>query len=317
MLYAIDGTGEEAHADYQRDMRHSFIHRLERDYGGIYFRGPTEKDFSISSASIIEAVLKRIKADLKKIEQDSRRAKEELFLAGHSRGGYIALMVAERLTGTAEVKAVFLFDAVKRAFPLLDDASRLSKNIVKCYHAKRDPALSNYVSRSVVLDSEATFINCAGPTFREYVDRDSAPPNGKCAKEWNEMRRLQEEELKYRMAVRSETTLFPFWFRKKYEKNGSINFSNCLEREAITDNPRYEVETFLGTHGAIGGAPIFEREAKAPRGALIAGDAAAMVSVWAWMEPHLATEGLKQVKPAPNALPWLLQGKVSSTGASN
>jgi pimeloyl-ACP methyl ester carboxylesterase len=282
MLYLIDGTGEAEDDLYQRDMRNGFLRRMETEYAGIYYRGPTTMNWTISTGSIVKSVVKAIL-------EDERLGREDLYLAGHSRGGYAVLCVAEELAKVKPVRAMFLFDAVDRTPGPF--ARTLPKTIKKAYHATRDPILGSYVDRSVVDRAIAAFIHAYGRDGTAYVDSITPPPNGKCTKEWEAMRRLQEEDLKFRWAVRARYVVFPVWFRLKYNCIPvSVDFENCLGLEPKTNNPRYEFSTFMGTHGAIGGAPINDPKA----GRLIAGDAAAMASVWAWMEPRIEKEGLKK-----------------------
>jgi pimeloyl-ACP methyl ester carboxylesterase len=285
---------------------------MATDYGGIYFRGPTDLDWTISTASIVDDVVETIR-------KDKRVGKEDLYLAGHSRGGYAALMVANRLAGLSRVRAIFLFDAVKRSRDS-GDASLLPRNIDKCYHARRDASLSNYVTSSVVAKAEAKFLKCRNsgaalaPVHNSaklqydlsLVNSRHPPQDGNCAAEWHEMRRVQFEDIRFRWAMRSQIKVFPAWFIHRYPACGrlTIDFANCLDENQNESDPRYTSEKFLGSHGAIGGAPILDPEASRE---LLSGDAAAVASVWAWMKPNIEKEGVGKISLAPNAIPGILE----------
>jgi hypothetical protein len=287
MLYVIDGTGAENDDIYFRDMDHGFMRMVQVLFGAKYYRGPTIFDWSISSTGIIN----RVVSDINK---DPKLGKEDLFLAGHSRGGFVALAVAASLPKGIQVKSVFLFDAVERSLNF-GGFDRLAPNISRAYYAKRNYRLSDLFNIELER-ARAQFQACqlrSYPMMPAAMDDDAYddyPPNGRCVKEFNDTRALREKDLKYKWAVRANYITFPAWFRKKYQDcgNASIGFGNCLADEK--DSDRYISRTFMGSHGAMGGAPIVDPKAGSY---LISEDKAAVVAVWAWMEPFFAKEGLR------------------------
>lgn len=308
MLYLIDGSGDCSKEVYRQDMSSSFINKINRDYESEYFRGPSDFDICRSSKSIAEDVVKSLRSD-------KRFKKEDLFLAGHSRGGYIALIIAKILSKETNIKSIFLFDAVDRSL-LPIEARVIPPNVGHVYHAKRQNTLSEYVGRAAVERAEDKYCNCvvgrpgagrATAALLADVIARGPPTDGRCLAEWQEMRRTQEEDLKFRWAMRSNNLVFPEWFRKKYPNSrlASGNFGNCLDREKEKGNPRYTVDYFLGSHGAMGGTPIVDPEAKVE---ILTGDKAAVKSVWSWMSPFFEAEGLKKRDPRPGTFVEIMRG---------
>jgi thioesterase domain-containing protein len=296
MLYVIDGTGAEGVQEYSEDMALGFMARMRRQYGGVYFRGPTKMDTTRSSLEIYHDVLGAILAD-------KRFGKEPLYLAGHSRGGFVALQVAQGLLigkHKMGVKAMFLFDAVDRSS--FSDRRKLPASVQICYHAKRASELTNYAT-SAVEKARNDFLQCAhrnkeiliAEENRYFLDDevDTWPEKSPCAAKFLALRAAREEDYKYKYAMRAETKFeFPDWFVKKYPMVGAtIDFGNTLEDEK--PSARYIEKRFLGSHGAMGGAPLKDARTHSY---LLSIDAKAVTSVWEWMTGNFAAAGLAKVE---------------------
>ena len=147
MLVVIDGTGEWSNKAYEENMKKSFMNRIINDSHHSpkkYFRGPSLT--GIECGPIAFQVMNWIRQCL------GQGAKPELFIAGYSRGGAVAIEVAGEIANIASVSRLFsdspwtelnenircmaLFDAVDRSYL---DTQRIPDNVKVCFHAMRDP----------------------------------------------------------------------------------------------------------------------------------------------------------------------------------
>ncbi len=142
MLILIDGTGDWDDPTYERDFENSFLNRLRRNYTGSvrYWRGPWLVD--VNSAETRGEVLSYLRSLGSAIHQ--------VIIAGYSRGGAIAISVANYLhehnlnppalnnIGTFQIPLLLLFDAVNRS-STLENTEYIPPIVQNCLHAKRDP----------------------------------------------------------------------------------------------------------------------------------------------------------------------------------
>jgi hypothetical protein len=153
MIIGIDGSGGEKKPigiwenppEYEKTMRNSFVHQLVRDYTGkarMYFRGPTMSGEECPNIAALCMIAVR----------NAINAKDIVFLTGYSRGGAIALAVAQQMQKefpNQRIPAMALFDAVdrERAF---GDLQTIPSNVDLAFHALRDP----------IVRSRSYFGNC-------------------------------------------------------------------------------------------------------------------------------------------------------------
>lgn len=280
MIFIIDGTGVADHVAYAKEMSGGFCKRLMYKARGRYWRGPTLSGWHTTDIAgyVTDAIIKW---------RGTSQRQEKLFLAGHSRGGAAAIFVAQALKkNNVEVEAMFLFDAVDRTVNFRS-AETIPANVRYCYHALRDPSLATYYTEGVRMARDAV-AKCIGlPTGRRpsmmeaTIDSLLAKPPvpGECQKVIEAARRAIEQDNKMKIVMRSTTLSTP--------EGTSIDFGNCgLKAEGAC---KLEKEIFLGSHGAIGGAPIVDTLAPA---LLIDSDRAAMAGVDAWMSAHLCRHGV-------------------------
>jgi len=131
MLIGIDGTGPAEDGVYEKHMKGSFVRTLLSDYAGrgtMYFRGPTASGLECSDIAERAMIAARV----------ALKANDSLHLAGYSRGGAIAIRVAQlvkrEFPGT-QINVMALFDAVDRTPQF--DASLIPGNVARAYHAVR------------------------------------------------------------------------------------------------------------------------------------------------------------------------------------
>ncbi len=287
MMFIVDGTGEEDGKKYEREMAGGFCKRLEDLAHGRYWRGPTT--LGRETAGIADEVLEAV---LSWRRLPHRSAK--LFLAGHSRGGAAVIYVAHALNKRGiDVDAMFLFDAVNRTGNLFRDADTVPGNVAHCYHAVRDTSLAFYYSDGVQAARDKV-AKCMGlpvgrrpSTMEDLIDLAMKPPlkPGPCAMLIKAANEITAQDQKMKLVMRSLTMSTP--------DGWTLNFGNCgLERDPKC---KLEVKKFLGSHGALGGAPIIDHRAPA---LLIQSDRAAMEDVWSWMSGHLGRHGAFQQRHA-------------------
>lgn len=275
MIFVVDGTGDENTETYAKEMADGFCQRLVRKARGRYWRGPTFSGWETTDIAdnVVAAVVQWRKA-----ASDS----EKLFLAGHSRGGAAVIFAAKILKAHGiEIEAMFLFDAVDRTLNIRS-ANAIPENVRHCFHALRDPSLAIYYSDGVKAARDRV-ANCIGlPAGRrasmmeDMVDYllSSPPEPGKCAHVIQAARALIEQDNKMKIVMRS-TTL-------NCREGVSINFGNCgVQAEGQC---KLKKQYFLGSHGALGGAPIVDE--RAPK-LLVDSDRAAMVDVDVWMSSYM------------------------------
>lgn len=280
MIFIIDGTGVADDAAYAQEMAGGFCRRLVYKAQGRYWRGPTLAGWE--TADIARAVTEAV-MQWKASPQDSGK----IFLAGHSRGGAAAIFAAQALAKRhVDIEAMFLFDAVDRTVNFRS-AQAIPANVRYCYHALRDPSLSTYYSDGVRVARDDV-AKCIGlPAGRRPGTMESMldtllgkpPLPGECQKAIEAARKLTELDHKMKIVMRSTTLRTP--------EGISIDFGNCgLKAEG---GCKLEKDWFLGSHGAIGGAPIVDTLAPP---LLIDSDRAAMASVDAWMSAHMCKHGV-------------------------
>lgn len=280
MIFVIDGTGVADHGAYAREMSKGFCQRLTRKAKGRYWRGPTlsGRETVTIAGHVADAIVAwRARAG----------ARDKLFLAGHSRGGAAAIFVAQALKARQiEVEAMFLFDAVDRTVNFRS-AQAVPGNVRHCFHALRDGSLATYYSEGVRAARDKV-ARCIGlpPGHRPGAMESqidyllSTPPvAGECAQVIREARQLMEQDNKMKIVMRSSLVFAP--------EGNSIDFGNCATE--AEGQCKLETKRFLGSHGAIGGAPIVDQQA--PR-LLIDSDRAAMASVDAWMSAYMCQHGV-------------------------
>lgn len=296
MIFIIDGTGKADSGAYASEMANGFCKRLERKAGGHYWRGPTLWGLETINIArnVTDAVIKWRK---------SAKGNEKLFLAGHSRGGAAAIYAAQDLKAresTIQIEALFLFDAVERVpfsvsgiagapvLPNLRSATVIPGNVLHCYHALRDGSLSRYYSDGVRAARDKVAACLGLRVDRRTNDMEMAidhvlaktPLQSRCAHVIEAARKLVEQDNKMKIAMRSS------WLH--VQEGAGIDFGNC--GTAAEAPCHYAPARFLGSHGAIGGAPLDVSEG-APT-LLIESDRAAMASVDAWMSAHMCKHGV-------------------------
>lgn len=279
MMFIVDGTGPKDPAAYQQEMAGGFCKGLEKRCRGQYWRGPTDAGFETTdiAAEVVSAV---------RAWHGARRPGDKLLMAGHSRGGAAVIFAAQQLQDDGiDVDAMFLYDAVDRTLNRRD-AQKIPANVLRCYHALRDTSLAFYYSDGA-LAARDEVARCIGlptgrrpSTMEDLLDVAMRPPikPGPCAHCIRKALDLQAQDEKMKLVMRALTM--------RTADGWTINFGNCgIE----ADRPhQLAKQAFLGSHGAIGGAPIVD--ARAPR-LLLDSDRAAMASVDAWMSGHLARHG--------------------------
>jgi hypothetical protein len=155
MLIAIDGTGggpwkmspldgslPPEERSYDTSMKDSFIHHLVRNYIGkgdsLYFRGPTMLGSECSL--ILGACMAKAAIALKQ--------NDTVHLAGYSRGGAIAIALAQEIRRTfssAMIPVLALFDAVDREMAF-KNVRIIPGNVAFAFHARRDPLTNSRTS---------------------------------------------------------------------------------------------------------------------------------------------------------------------------
>ena len=270
MLYIVDGTGEADDKEYAKSMAGGLCKELQKLGLGRYYRGP-----SVDGRQTFD-IAKLVLKDL--LDERKRSHRDDIFLAGHSRGGAAVVWIAKQLNqmGVA-VKAMFLFDAVDRTLQF-SDLDVVPGNVGACYHARRDRSLAGYYETGVKR------------AFNDWLDCIDANPGkpAPCAKLALTHRQLVDQDIKMKRAMRC-STLVGFGV----PDGGSIDFGNCA---TSAESPcSYQEKFFLGSHGAIGGAPIIDKTAP---NLLIASDRAAIASVRVWMQGAMKAEGVFAAQPS-------------------
>jgi len=275
-MFIVDGTGEESDQLYDKEMKGGFCRQLEKLCRGQYRRGPTllGRETSDLAAGVVEDVLAWRRLPVK------RNAR--LFLAGHSRGGAAVIYAAQELEKhDVTVDAMFLFDAVERNFEFtrpLRSARCIPPNVKHCYHALRETSLAfMYSDGALAARNEVARLVGLPPGRRPSAIEDALdlamklpPKSGPAALAIQRALELEALDGRMKYVMRTLTMKTP--------SGWTFDFGNCgTEADGAC---RLKKETFLGSHGALGGAPIIDE--RAPRG-LVESDRAAMASVQAWM----------------------------------
>jgi len=139
LLIAIDGTQWTWNDNlYAVEMRRSFINQLVAEGTEAqkkYLRGPTIS--GIQDPIIVDYALNVI-------HMWHRSGDERVVIAGYSRGGAVAIRIAQRLqretwARNVRVACMALFDAVDRDCTM--DATQIPGNVMYAIHAMRDPSV--------------------------------------------------------------------------------------------------------------------------------------------------------------------------------
>lgn len=174
LVIGIDGTGPIDNDKYRLENQGSHVDNICKRTGGIYFRGPRIDGGGLRFT--VQTVLKQLIAWAGRYPNDSKEL--EIVLAGHSRGGLAAIIVANQLnvarqmrlpqkrlgtftrasTADIRIRCVALFDAVDRY--AYANADSIPANVPYCYHAIRNPAVGSRQmfgnTAQTVADSSAT-----------------------------------------------------------------------------------------------------------------------------------------------------------------
>jgi hypothetical protein len=282
MFFIVDGTGSDNETEYRKEMANGFCRQLESETGGRYWRGPT-----LLGSETVDIAKKVVDAVNDRLCSAAGKQDPRIFLAGHSRGGAAVIFAAEDLNKIGvKVEAMFLFDAVDRTLNNRRNSESIPDNVKKCYHAIREVELAFYYSDGVIQarDKVARCMRLPIQTGRrpnlmeEALDaaiNSPVKPGQPCYQQILDARRLIEEDIKMKTVMRAVTMNTP--------DGWTVNFGNCGVKPESSD--RLTLEKFMGSHGALGGAPIIDK--RAPK-LLIESDRAAMVSVRTWMWKHLS-----------------------------
>jgi pimeloyl-ACP methyl ester carboxylesterase len=305
VIYLIDGTGPEGWAGYWSDMERGFCARIKRQHQARarYLRGPTIR--GLETWAIADIMLGAVQADLKD------RPKQDIVLAGHSRGGAAVIYLARKLADAGvAVKAMILFDAVRRAtqrpisdifsrvalsgslpelafhtaaatFETMSDlfgeqqVDRIPGNVARALHFVRDERYSNY------------FLNCPERDAlmrRQAGSAGSVHGGATAAQARQRLRDLDAMHHALRDACR-------FNCRAAGVPTG-FSFGNTgLKSEAPCRLTRVSL---MATHGGMGGAPLdIGGYIKDPKHAAIlkSQEASTMREIWARTEGFLQELG--------------------------
>ena len=278
MMFIVDGTGSDNDEEYRADMACGFCKQLEKLCSGVYWRGPSL--LGLQTAEIADSVVASTLAWKMEHKQ------EKLFLAGHSRGGAAVIFAAQALRKiSVRIDAMFLYDAVDRTMNPFRNADTIPDNVQWCFHAMRERSLMTYYSAGVDVARDDVARLMGYPTGRRTSTLESiidaviaSPPKAEpAATVCKRAAALMLEDSKMKLVMRTAPM--------RVGSNLSFDFGNCGTRGARED--RLVKKTFLGSHGAIGGAPI--TDSRAPK-AMIDADRAAKASVNAWMGGFLVQQ---------------------------
>ncbi len=142
MFIGIDGSGPGDDGTYASEMRHSFVNVLVRqcpDKHKDYLRGPTLTGSEV--ATIARTVTQLIQ---RYVDAGDR----VIALAGYSRGGAVAVVVAQNLKTLPwahglRINCLALFDAVDR--DLRTGSETIPDNVRFAYHARRNTMIGSRV----------------------------------------------------------------------------------------------------------------------------------------------------------------------------
>ncbi len=176
----IDGTGPFFDSSYATAMQHSFCHQMSLQIGAraLYQRGPSNDGFS-------DAFKMRKATDWLKA-QHQQYPSAKMMAAGYSRGGSVAIAVAEQLDmAKIPVDALFLFDAVARdvlvygrTIPANVRIARYARRsqdqtFVDKYEVKVIDEYGNETSSPLTSNPTRPFFGNTGTTFKGSVDFQS------------------------------------------------------------------------------------------------------------------------------------------------
>jgi hypothetical protein len=328
MMFIIDGTGDgddkkdkDGETKYSKDMSRGFCYQLYLKLGSQaeYMRGP-EVD-GLDTFDIADKMLQMImyyhdtgstRTGSMFIDPNNRPKKfDDIFLAGHSRGGCAVIYIARKLKEKGiNVKAMFLFDAVARTHrglltnmmavaavatfgPVVGsvvgpvvakaawgagiDFDEIPDNVEKCYHAMRDRTLVDYYKKPLQLLTN----RCQKvlPTANGVVIFTNTT-TGVC----RDLPALIKKDSQNRSLTRTE-----FVYGEK-----TFDFDNCGTK---ADNvSRLEIRKFKGHHGTMGGAitatsPLEEQRILAPNDAMLTLQQENVLSqVNIWMSDNIRKE---------------------------
>ena len=294
MIFIIDGTGETADKTYMADMSRGFCYQLYLKLGrqAEYMRGPRVD--GLNTFDIADEMLEKIMnyyhtgttgpmfIDPNNRPKDQKL--DDIFLAGHSRGGCAVIYIAQKLKEKGiKVKAMFLFDAVARTHrgvPIVgEDFDEIPDNVEKCYHAIRDRTLVDYYKKPLQLLTN----RCQKvlPTANGVVIFTNTT-TGVC----RDLPALIEKDSKNKSLTRTE-----FVAGEK-----TFDFGNCGTKPH--NDSRLDKKEFKGHHGTMGGAitatsPLKEQKILAPNDKdLTFLQEMALKEVDHWMTANLLKHGI-------------------------
>ena len=272
MIYIVDGTGPDDDAKYNADMTRGFCSHINNQIkNSVYFRGPNIS--GLTTWQIADCLFENIIIDV------NRAPSAPIILVGHSRGGSACIYIARKLKNRGvKVRALILFDAVRRAIqhspeeyfqkvisgshgaPLLlgvlgafaavdialdyfqignSEIDKIPSNVEIALHVTRNEDFSNY------------FINCLEWKNLTAKISDATKKGKACDVEKLRLKRLLQFHKNLRDACRFNcigpltglSTGFGF------ANTGLSAESGCRLLPIIKN-------TFMASHGAMGGAPI-------------------------------------------------------------
>ena len=261
MIFIVDGTGPSDDQEYKKAMAKSFCSQLHAEtvHKSIYVRGPTldgSETHGIASdiATMIAAV----------------PSSHPIFLCGYSRGGAAVISAAWSVRPRA-IQAMFLFDAVDRAFGTM--AETIPENTKIAYHARRDPRFSQKYDSAVLFTARDS-------VFAGLKAVASLTPVGPLvgAPLQSSIPELAGTVRSFTVAASRAETLK--WRSRNDAVPGLSMFGNCGTQPPA----RVHMRRFPGTHGALGGVPWSDDE--------VPGDAAVVPRIRDWMWRHFRHEKL-------------------------
>lgn len=319
MMFIIDGTGETDDTTYMADMERGFCKQLSLKLGeqAEYMRGPRVD--GLDTFDIADKMLQKImyyhdtgstRTGSMFIDPNNRPKKfDDIFLAGHSRGGCAVIYIAKKLKEKGiNVKAMFLFDAVARThrglltgivmdavFPEValvakvawrgeSDFDEIPDNVEKCYHAMRDRTLVDYYKKPLQLLTNKCVTVVRTPRIGDASGYDEDFIKDTVTGDCRHLLQLEQNNSKHLSLTRTQFVVG--------EK--TFDFDNCGTK---ADNvSRLEIRKFKGHHGTMGGAitatsPLEEQRILAPNDAMLTLQQENVLSqVNIWMSDNIRNE---------------------------
>lgn len=268
IVVILDGTGPLDDRRYSEEFAFSFCRQIQRRTSQAeYFRGvPGEETVLGLLATLVvvlnpEVVRSQAGAGLDQIAHDRKfqsalgaKYQQRIFIAGHSRGGAAAIMLAKHLNASqptpVPIEAMFLFDAVNMT--AADGLGQVPSNVRYCYHAMRDPKFAMGIETELAqaereLVQAERELQALGFTSRDPMARPGAT---------QQSRMFNEAKLKIEKA-KAKVDLLSGRLDKtrSNRRNRVFNWGNCATEPADPTKTTYVYRKFMGSHGAIGGTP--------------------------------------------------------------